>query len=467
MKQKAIKIFTLTLCAAALASGLSAQTYRFTGEEWQDPSVGSAGTAPLRAEFISFDTRENCEKGKPENNPFLLTLDKNLATGSSGVSFNIPYAWLDRDVFLHASGFGPYYAKINGRTIGYAEDMHAPAEFNISPWLTDGKNTLVLDLKSDATGKGLESPSAKIPDPELYIYSQPKLRIEDFTIKAGFDSTGKYCILDVAVAVSNSYNFKETFRLGYDLYTPDGKKLIYYDMKDVTLQGGSIDTVRFEEPIYINLQKDLWSAENPVLYRFMLNINYDKRWIEYVPAKIGFGETTLKDGIIHRNGKPLDIKAVTYNATDKTAAAKDLRALKKAGYNTIWPDYPQPIWFYDLCEEIGLYIIEQANINSTYKTDDRTVGGAYSNAPQWLGTFMDRTMSAYTRVASRPSIIAWSLGGKVGNGYNMYKTYQWLKSQGDTRPVIFNDAQGEWNSDMKPIAAADAQEVLAQTAARK
>ena len=443
-----------------------AQAVSFSHEEWKDPGIVTLGQAPARTEFISFDIRENAEKGERSDSPYYLPLELEFQAGlipMAETTVEIPYMWLDRDVFLHVGGIDPYYIRINGRTVGYSEDSRTPVEYNISRWITDGANTLTFELRPEATGKELENPAFPSPVPDVYIYSQPKIRIDDFRVSAGFDSTRSYCILEAEVILSNSYNAPETCRIGYDLYTPDGGTLIYYDMREITIAGNSTDTVIFEQPLYGKDTKSFWSAENPSLYRFMLNINYDKRWIEYIPFSLALGDTEFAEGTIYRNGKPIEVKAIKYNATDEKSASSDLKTIKKAGYNTICPDYPQPIWFYDLCESTGLYVIEQANINSTFRTDDREVGGAYSNSPQWLGSFLDRTSSMYGRTVNRPCIIGWSLGGEVGNGYNMYKTYLWLKDKNDVRPVIFNDAQGEWNSDMQPLTIAPLGAVLTQS----
>lgn len=439
--------FVLTTLGIFAVIGASAQIPKFTHEEWKNPGIYSVGTAPLRTEFISFDARDAAEKGRRTDSPFYMELEPLFGSGNTAdVTIDIPFMWLDRDIYLHVAGIGPYYVKVNGRTIGYASDDTTPAEFHISRLLADGGNTITFEKIDIPAEKKLGTPNHA--DLDIYIYSQPKLRIEDYAVTTRIDTTGTHCILKAEVVLANTYNFTETFRLGYDLYMPDGHTMVYYDLRDVTIPGNSSDTVVFEQRIYNNVMRNLWSAETPKLYHLMFNINYNKRWTEYIPVKVGFGELAFEDNSLIRNGKPIDIKAVGYSKTDRDTAKKNLAALKKSGYNTICPDAPQPIWFYDLCESLGLYVIEQANIYSTYRTDDREVGGAYSNAPAWLGSFLGRAEAMYARVAHRPCIIGWSLGSNVGNGYNMYKTYQWLEGTDKVRPVIFRDAQGEWNTDM-------------------
>ena len=138
-----------------------------------------------------------------------------------------------------------------------------------------------------------------------------------------------------------------------------------------------------------------------------------------------------------------------YNAAaDRKTTLAELKALKAKGKNTICPDYPQPAWFYELCDSLGLYVIDRANINAPERSGDRTVGGTPSNDPRLVGDYLERVKAMYYRSRNFTCVIAYSLGGPSGNGYNMYKAYQWLKSVEKSRPVIYSDTDGEWNSDL-------------------
>ena len=119
--------------------------------------------------------------------------------------------------------------------------------------------------------------------------------------------------------------------------------------------------------------------------------------------------------------------------------------------NTIWPNAPQPYWFYNLCDELGLFVIDQANINAPEKRDDRTTGGTPSNDPRLADEYLERVRNMYYRSRNHTCIIGFALGGESGNGYNMYKAYQWLKSVEPSRPVICIDADGEWDTDLEIV----------------
>ncbi|MBR2976262.1 MAG: hypothetical protein IKC57_05445, partial [Alistipes sp.] len=119
------------------------------------------------------------------------------------------------------------------------------------------------------------------------------------------------------------------------------------------------------------------------------------------------------------------------------------------GINTICPSFPQPQWFYALCDSIGLYVIDCAAISSPSTGDDRSLGGTPANAPELRDDYLRRVETMYHRAQNHPCIIAFSLGNaNSGNGYNMYKAYELLKSKGDSRAIIYVSADGEWNSDL-------------------
>jgi beta-galactosidase len=123
--------------------------------------------------------------------------------------------------------------------------------------------------------------------------------------------------------------------------------------------------------------------------------------------------------------------------------------LKKEGYNTVCPDFPQPKWFYEACDKAGVYVIDRANIN-VVSDDDRKVGGTPSNDPSLADEYLKRVKAMYYRSRNFSCVIGFALGGKdSGNGYNMYKAYEWLKSVEPLRPVIYEGADGEWNTDIE------------------
>lgn len=453
----------IALGAAGLLAALALNAQQ-AKTEWNDPGIGSIGKAVPRSEFISYTAREDAEKGDPSASPFYRNLTGKLESpptpaGSPRKTYitlvSIPYPWLDRELFLHAEGAPGLYLYVNDKMAGYAQGSHTPAEFNISSLVRDGVNTIRLEAVADGTGAALESalpcgdPADRTALRNVYLYSQPKLRIEDFSLRPGLDSTGRNGMFTVKLAVANSYNSQETVTVGYDIYAPTGK-LLYYDMRDVKIPGQGRDTVRFDEYVY-GVIPHLWSAENPDLYRVMLFVRRDGRLIEYIPYTLGFGETELHEGTIYRNGKPVELNVARYNAAadDRQRTRDEMTLLRGQSINTLLPDHPQPEWFYDLCDSIGLYVIDQADINSAPRAEGEGLRPAPSNDPAWLPSFLDRVETMQARNRNRTCVIGWSLGGNAGNGYNMYRCYRWLKKADPGRAVLYTDAQGEWNTDLE------------------
>lgn len=200
----------------------------------------------------------------------------------------------------------------------------------------------------------------------------------------------------------------------------------------------------------------------------MLYTRRDGRIIEYIPLRFGFKDVELRDGELWINGSRASLAAADYDAApDAAATERELKALKKGGFNTVCVSYPQPAWFYGLCDRVGCYVIDQANVNAGYRTDDPNVGGSVANAPDFLPQFIDRVCAMQGRSKNHTSVVALSLGGRCGNGYNLYKAYQWLKAADSLHLVTYRDAQGQWNSDFDFPATRDGRTYLNSAAAQK
>ena len=166
---------------------------------------------------------------------------------------------------------------------------------------------------------------------------------------------------------------------------------------------------------------------------------------------VGFGKTEYRDGKFYRFDNILHVqKKEHFNASEdrhKTFVA--IEQLKLRGYNTLCPDYPQPKWFYDMCDKAGMFVIDRANINSPTNSNFRSVGGTPANDPALVEEYLTRVKSMYYRSRNHSCVIGFALGGAdSGNGYCMYKAYEWLKSVEKERPVFYEGAEGEWNTDL-------------------
>ena len=409
----------------------------------------------LRSEYILYDAREDALRrdcSKTVNHiPFVPK-----SMGSLGememysMEIDVPASWNDYNAYIHLENcYSGYDIAVNGKVIASSEDPYTPKDYFISPYLVQGENKVVLVLRPSACAELNEGVKAAMRErfTNCYIYAQNRACIYDYdvAIVVGED---KKLHLELDLIAGNDFNYEETITLGYDIYTPENK-LVDYAVREVIVPGRSRDTLEVSVDLGAELRY-LWSAAKPQLYRMTLYVKRNGKPVEYVPLYVGAGSTTFADNAILRNGKPIVIKSSAYNAASTSATTrKEIAALKAKGINTLMPDSPQPLWFYELCDNLGMYVIEQVSINPTAKSDDRTVGGTPSNNPQLVDYYIDRVKSCYYRTRNHTCIIAYSLGGKQsGNGYCMYKAYQWLKEVEKNRPVICSTASGEWNTDI-------------------
>lgn len=439
---KRILILCVTVCTFMSAAAQSASPYF--------KAHSTNGTAIPRSEFFSYAIREDAEKGNIIlSDRFKLITAPLSQDGGCSVRFFAPYALQDRTVMFHSDGgWGTYALYVNGRLAGTSHDSQTASEILISPYLTDGINDITIVTDANLAGPcedALRDPLL-VPARNAYIISQPLTHILDYDILGTQDSTGLHGILSLDIAVANNTRSERTFSVGYDIYDPDGK-LKEYDLDEVTLAAGSVDTVRFRQPIY-NTAKHLWSAEHPSLYNVMLYIKNGGKIIEYVPVKLGWGITTYTDGTLLRNGKPVQIRAEKFAPVYNSSLDGQLRTLRKKGINTIVLHYPAQIELYRAADRVGMYIVDCPNINTDSRGGDRTKSGTQVNNPTLLDDMSARTVAAFKRTRNHPSVVAWSLAGEGGNGYNLYKTYNLLHTLDTLRPVAYDAADGEWNSDI-------------------
>ena len=407
-----------------------------------------------RSEFSVYDLRDAAIKGdhsKTERHiPFA---PKQLAvvdgTEVVGQNLDFPTAWSDYNVYLHVQNtIKAYHLVVNEQLVASVEDAFTPADFLLSPYLRQGNNEILLLIRESDCPELDNTIENKVKErfSSSYIFAQHRRHIFDY--EAHIATEGKKLMLALDIAVRNDFNFEEKVLVGYDIYSPENK-LIDYGVRDITVAGRSVDTLH----VAANLGEEgrfLWSATNPKLYRLTIYTKRDGKPREYISFYLGAGTTTFADGKIVRNETPITVKSERYNVgIDYNETVAEIKALRAKGINTLMPDTPQPKWFYEICDALGMYVIERANINPVNGAENRKVGGTPSNNPALAAEYLARVKAMYYRTRNHSCIIAYALGGdKAGNGYNMYKAYQWLKSVEKNRAVICPSAEGEWNSDL-------------------
>ena len=340
-----------------------------------------------RSEFITFDKREDAKAGKrTETVGYEDFKPERIAIAGGEVRFvqkiNVDATRNDYNTFFHLENVGMAYTLfVNNEPVAEVEDPYTPADFVLSKYLRQGVNEIMVGVRQSRTPQLQEN----IFQPDFaqfensYFFIQRRLYVRDFDIILEPDTTRQYAKLKLDVIVANDFNFKEKIEVGFDIYDPKGK-LKEYSVNEMEIEGRSIDTLRFNPDIYHSYNFKWGDGQKP-LYDVMIYIKRNGMLWEYIPLKIGFGKTVYQNKKYFRFDNVLHIqKKEHFNAVgDRHKTFVEIEQLKLRGYNTLCPDYPQPKWFYDMCDKAGMFVIERININSPTNYNIRTIGGT---APQ-------------------------------------------------------------------------------------
>ncbi|MDR1668037.1 MAG: DUF4981 domain-containing protein [Bacteroidales bacterium] len=384
---------------------------------------------------------------------------------------DIPAEWMDRDIYLCLDGAkSGVYVYINGREVGYNEDSKTTAEFLINPYVRPGKNVLAIKIFRWSTGSYLECQDFwRISgiERDVYLWSQPQTALKDFRVVSTLDDSYRNGIFKLEMDVKNTSSVAGEWNVAYELSDKNGTVVCSASEK-VRLPAESVSTVRFQ---HILKEVAAWTSETPNLYRLLMNIGKNEKPVETVPFHVGFrrieiGESAQKDAggqpykVFMVNGQPIKLKGVNIHEHDpytghyvtEETMKKDFALMKQHNLNTVRTShYPQGRRFYELCDEYGLYVYDEANIESHGMGYVLNKGRTLGNNPEWLQAHLDRTKNMYERNKNYPCVTIWSLGNEAGNGYNFYQTYLWVKEKEKgnmERPVCYERAQWEWNTDM-------------------
>lgn len=364
--------------------------------------------------------------------------------------FKMPFSWIDRQVFVHMGAVDrAYYLYVNGKLVGYHEDSKTGVDFDVTSFVTEGKNHLALVAYAQPASAVLENqdPAKGVAiTRSVYILSQPKVRIRDYVFDAGFDARGTAGLFHFGAIVKSHLLNPKQVTVHYELLDPDGRPVIS-DRRDARFEMRGEDTVRF----FVNIPNiQTWSHESPRLYTVVLRLQHEGRFTEYMTCRIGFRSVAFDDNGLIVNGQRVAIRGGEYTPPSSEEALRgELSGLAESGINLLrLSDYPAADLFYSLCDEYGIYVCNTANLDTHLSGDSRRVGGNPANDPAWEAAYLDRVMNMYHTSKNHPSVVLFSLGREGGNGYNAYEAYLKLRETEHTRPVIYEAAGAEWNTDM-------------------
>jgi beta-galactosidase len=377
--------------------------------------------------------------------------------GSYFRTFELPADWDGKQIILHFGGvLSAFYVWVNGQMVGYSEDSCLPAEFDITEKIHAGKNTIAVQVFRWSDGSYLEDQDhwrMSGIHREVMLLSQPKVAINDFFVRTKFDENLEDASLQIrpVVTMKDSINI-EGWTVEAQLYSPTDKpkfaQPLKIDLKKIVYEENpQRDNVNFAllESNIDSPQK--WSAELPVLYTLVLSLKDNKgNLLESRSCKVGFREIRIQDGVFLVNGKPVKLYGVNRHDHNETGGKtvtradmeKDVMLMKQYNLNAVRTcHYPNDPYFYELCDKYGLFVMDEANIETHH------AGGYLTNQPQWHTAFSDRVIRMVERDKNHPSVISWSLGNESGTGPNHAAAAGWVKEFDPTRPIHYEGGQGD------------------------
>jgi len=383
--------------------------------------------------------------------PPRITSDTN-AVGLYRVRFTVPDNFRGRNVFLHFAGVqSTCRVYLNGQPVGYHEDSMTPAEFLITDKLKAGENLLAVEVINWSDGSYLEDQdfwrlSGIFRD--VFLYSTPTAYLRDLYVITDLDDQYQDATLKVTANVRNltPTGAKPVYRFRATLYDP--KKTVLFSETLTSEEATEVG----EEAIFrlnkIVKAPVLWSAELPVLYTLTIQLlGANGQPTEAVSQRIGFREMALAGGKLLLNGRPVVYKGVnrhefdpnTGRAISRESMIRDIKLMKQHNINAVRTShYPNVTDWYDLCDEYGLYVIDEANIESH---ELWSKGQSPATKPEWRDAFVARGRAMVERDKNHPSIVIWSLGNETGMGQNFRDMADIMKLIDQTRPIHYEGRQ--------------------------
>ena len=378
-------------------------------------------------------------------------------TASYAKYFEVPENMKGKRIFISFQGAESGIAVwLNGNYVGYSEDTFTPSEFELTPYLKEGENKLAAQVFKFTSSSWCEDQdffrfSGIYRD--VYLYAVPEVHVEDMRIRTLLDDTFTKADLEIVLKASAEGNVKVSL-------SKDGKTLMTEESR---LDGETELVMKVDEP-------QLWSAESPTLYDLLFRV-YDKdgNLMEVIPYRVGFRRFEMKDSIMTLNGKRVVFKGVNRHEFSSVSGRhvsreeliKDIVTMKRNNINAIRTcHYPDGSDIYDLCDEYGLYMIAENNLESHGSWDSQAEKKAPDlnkvvpcDHPEWLGMMLDRVNSMYQRDKNHPAILIWSCGNESFGGKDIYEMSEFYRREDPTRLVhyegVFWDRRYNETSDME------------------
>lgn len=498
LKQQTMKKQLLSCCLLALGcSALQAQSFK----EWQDPNINAVNRSPMHTNYFAYASPEEAQAGIKENSSNFMTLngmwkfnwvkdadarptdffrtnfnDKGWAdmqvpgmwelngygdpiyvnvgyawrsqyknnppyvptTGNHVGSYRkeivVPADWKGKEIFAHfGSVTSNMYLWVNGRYVGYSEDSKLEAEFNLTKYLKPGKNLIAFQVFRWCDGTYLEDQDFfrfSGVGRDCYLYARDKKYMQDIRVTPDLDSQYKDGTLAVEV------NLKGSGTVDFTLKDAQGKEVAAAHLKG----SGKLNTLlQVANPAK-------WTAETPHLYTLTATLKNGNETVEVIPLKVGFRKIELKGAQVLVNGQPVLFKGADRHEMDPDGGyvvsldrmIQDIKIMKQLNINAVRTcHYPDDNRWYDLCDQYGLYVVAETNIESHGMGYEELT---LAKNPMYAKAHLERNQRNVQRSYNHPSIIFWSLGNEAGMGPNFEQCYTWIKQEDKTRAVQYEQA---------------------------
>jgi len=385
-------------------------------------------------------------------------INRDNPTGSYRTGFEIPEKWDRKQVYIHFEGVqSAFYLWLNGMKVGYSQGSMTAAEFDLTPFLQEGHNTLAVEVYRWSDGSYLEDQdfwrlSGIYRD--VYLMARPAMHMRDFFVSTGLDQDHSNAVFGLKVSVRNA---------GMDRSEPKKINITLMD-KEQEILSHQLDinqSLNFQQELTIPFQQEvvrprLWSAEHPNLYTLILEMQDEGgRTDEVISSRVGFRKVEIAGGQLLVNGVAVDLKGTNRHeihpengrVMSRELMVQDITLMKQHNINAVRTShYPNtPLW-YELCDIYGIYLWDEANIESHELRRESTL----AKDPDWKEAFVDRGRRMVERDKNHPSVIVWSLGNETGLGENHYAMEAMIRERDPSRPIHYEDHLDRNGPERKP-----------------
>jgi beta-galactosidase len=409
----------------------------FDAQGWNDIEV------PGNWMLQGYDKPIYCNVKMPIPNTPPYVPQEDNPTGLYRREFDLPADWQNRRTILYFGGVeSAFYVWVNGQMVGFSKDSRLPAEFEISDFVHPGKNTVATEVIRWSDGSFLEDQDhwrMAGMYREVRVYSVPQVYLADVFAKPELDSRLKDGVLSVVATIGGASGETNGYKAAMQLFDADEQPVFAgYQDEEFTFQEYDMPQVTLSRPVSA---PHLWSHEDPYLYTLVVSLNdADGKPVQFFSTRVGFRKVEIRSRELLVNGKPVLIKGVNRHEHDEKRGKAltmetmlaDILLFKRYNINAVRTShYPNDERWYDLCDEYGIYVWDEANI------EHHSVYNKLSNDPEWRTAFIERGSRMVERDKNHPSIITWSLGNESGYGPNHDAMAGWMRGFDPSRIIHY------------------------------